>query len=183
MFDFTRITEFAKIVKSRLFKSDDQVQCIGVFTLEHWRNGKCIGVKDVQNLVTTEGKNKMIDVMFHSTTQITAWFIGIINASGFTAVAAGDTMASHAGWTELTVYDEATRQAWDEAAASGGSGGTTTPSVFTFNATCTVKGMFLCSNSTKSGTTGTIWCATPFASDSPFIAGDEGRVTYTPTLT
>jgi predicted cobalt transporter CbtA len=161
----------------------EDMKACGVFTIEKWRNGKCISVRDVPNLVTTVGKNLMLDVMFHGTSPVTTWYIGLINSSGYSAVAAGDTMASHAGWTEMTSYDESVRQTWVEAAASGGSTATSSVAVFTISATVTIKGLFLTSDSTKSGTTGTLWCATLFSSDSSFVDNDEVRVSYTPSLT
>lgn len=87
-------------------------------------------------------------------TMPTGIFIGLIDDSGFTAIASTDTMASHGGWTELTGYDEATRQEIDFDTISGGIASSTTGVTITASGTIAVKGAFLTTNSTKGGTTG-----------------------------
>lgn len=158
------------------------VKAKGKFVVEHIRGGRVIGVYDVANLVVDEGLNKMLDVMFHGTTQITTWYLGIISSSGYSAIAAGNTMSSHSGWTEFTAYDESVRQTWAEGAASGKAITSSSVAEFTVNSSGTVKGLFLTSDSTKTGTTGTLWCATLFASDVAVISSDVLRVTYTTSL-
>lgn len=139
---------------------------------------------EVENLITTAGKNHMLDVTFHGTTPVSPWYMGLINNSGFSAVAAGDTHASHAGWTETTAYDEATREAYVEDAAGSGSITNTTVCEFTINATVAVKGIFLASVSTKGDTgAGTLWCATTFTTALSLVDDDILRITYTVTLT
>jgi hypothetical protein len=56
--------------------------------------------------------------------------------------------------------------------------------VFNINATSTVGGAFLTSNSTKSGTTGTLFSAADFQSpgDRSVASGDTLNVTYTLSL-
>jgi hypothetical protein len=55
------------------------------------------------------------------------------------------------------------------------------PAAFTINATATVGGAFLISNSTKSGTTGILFSASDFQSpgDRSVASGDTLNVTYT----
>ena len=45
----------------------------GRFVVEHFRNGVKIGQYEFPNGITNEGKNKLLDVMFHGTTAITTW--------------------------------------------------------------------------------------------------------------
>lgn len=158
------------------------IKASGRWIVEHVRNGNVIGKYDVKNLVVDVGLNKMLDVMFDAVTQITAWYIGLISSSGYTAIAAADTMSSHAGWTEFTAYSEGTRVAWDPATAASKSITSNAVAEFTISSSGTVKGLFLTSGSAKSGTTGTLWCATLFPSDVPVVSSDVLRVTYTTSL-
>jgi len=73
---------------------------------------------------------------------------------------AADVMNSHATWTELTAYDEATRPAWTPGTVSAGSvSNTASKARFTASGAMTVLGLFMTSNNTKSGTTGTLYGA------------------------
>ncbi len=153
----------------------------GRFTIEHWRDGKLLKTYDNPNDITNVGKNYIFEVMFHDGTQIasSAWVIGLISSSGYSALAAGDTMASHAGWTEFTAYAEATRVAWGPGAAASQSITNGTAATFTINGSGTVKGIFITSQNTKSGTSGTLWSTALFSADVPVSNGDELKVTYT----
>jgi hypothetical protein len=96
-------------------------------------------------------------------------------------------MASHAGWTEIVPYSNATRPACTFATATTANPSVATNSasvaVFTINATATVGGAFLVSNDTKSGTTGTLFSAADFTGgDRSVGSGDTLNVTYTLSL-
>lgn len=149
--------------------------------VEHWRKKQLIGKYKTHNDITNEGKNTIFEVFFHDGTQIasSSWFIGLISNSGFSALAAADTMASHSGWTEFTGYSQSTRVAWGPGAAASQSITNSTPATFDINASGTVKGIFVTSNSTKSGTTGKLWATALFSADVPVNNGDQLKVTYT----
>lgn len=153
----------------------------GKWQLEHVRNGAVIGTQDFPNDITNQGKNSLFEIMFHDGTQIasSSWFIGLISSSSYSALAAGDVMSSHAGWTELTGYTQSTRVAWGPGAAASQSITNASPATFDINATGTAKGVFVVSNSTKGGTTGTLWSTALFSADVPVANGDQLRVTYT----
>ncbi len=151
----------------------------GQFTLQHLRNGKIINEIDLLNGITNEGLNKLLDVMFHNEAQITVWYIGLIDNASFSALAAADTMASHAGWIENADYDEANRVTWAEDAAAARAITNSTPADFTMNSTETIKGIFITSNNTKSGTTGTLWSTAAFGSTVSVVDNDVLRVSYT----
>src|SRR5690606_19125557 len=74
------------------------------------RHGSVKWLESFDNLVTTAGKNHLLDVAFKAGSQITSWYVGLISGSSPT-IAGTDTLASHDGWTEFTDYDEATREA------------------------------------------------------------------------
>jgi len=140
------------------------------------------------NLVVNEGLQDMNAQYFKGSAYTAAWYIGLYGAAASNSPAAGDTMASHAGWTEIVPYSNATRPV-----ATFGTATTANPSVqtnsaspasFTINATATVGGAFLVSNSTKSGTTGVLFSASDFTApgDRSVASGDTLNVTYTFSL-
>jgi hypothetical protein len=141
-----------------------------------------------KNLVVNVGLKDMNDKYFTGSAYTAAWYVGVYGAAASNTPAAGDTMTSHAGWTEVVAYSQATRpQAVFAAATTADPSVITTsasPAVFTINATTTVGGAFLTSNSTKSGTTGTLFSASDFAApgDRNVVSGDTLNVTYTFSL-
>ena len=129
------------------------------------REGRLLWEKSIENLVTNFGKQDVLNKYFLGAAYTAGWFIGL---KGEGAPAAGNTMAAHSGWTEFTGYSEATRPAYTPATAtiSSPSASITNSAAaaeFTFNATGTVGGLFLCSVSTKSGSTGILFNAADFA--------------------
>ena len=155
------------------------VKMRGKFHVEHFRNGQRIGVYDFKNGIVNVGLDAILDIMFHDATKISTWFLGLVDEDTFTAYAAADTMGSHAGWDELTIYDEVTRPEWTEGAAASQAITNSTPVTFTMNNAGSVRGIFLTSNNTISGTTGTLWATADFAAPVSVIAADELKVTYT----
>jgi len=143
------------------------------------RDGKVIDEFEDSNIVVNEGLNALLDIMFHGSTQITTWYLGIFEAN-YTPVATVTAATIASAATESTAYTSSTRPAYDEAAASSQS---TTNSAsrasFVFNATKTIYGAFLVSNSTKSGTSGTLFSAAQFSSSKAVVSGDELLLTYT----
>lgn len=153
----------------------------GEFVIEHFRKGSKIGEHKVKNGVTNAGLDALLDIMFHASSQISTWYIGLVDNSGWTAFAAADTMSSHSGWTELEDYDEANRVEWTEGAASSQQITNATPLTFTMNATNVVKGIFVASESTKGGTSGTLWSTGAFTSTISVEDDDLIKITYTIT--
>lgn len=154
----------------------------GKFKVEHFdKDGKLKGTYDFPNGITNVGKNDILGVYFFSGTQTAtaSWFIGLIDLASFSALAAGDTMASHAGWIEFTGYSEATRRAWGQGAPASQSITNASPATYSINASGTVKGIFVVTNSTKGGTTGILWTTALFSADVPVSNGDSLKVTYT----
>jgi hypothetical protein len=154
----------------------------GVFTVEHYRKGKLLDQFTIPNGQTVEGLNKFLDVMFHGTTAIGTWYLGLIDSASYSALSENDTMGSHAGWIEAVAYDEATRPAWTEGAASSKSMTNASAVVFTINATKTIKGIFVTSGSAKSGTTGTLFATSLFTAERAVLDDDTLSITYTVTL-
>jgi hypothetical protein len=161
----------------------------GVFTVQCFdKEGNLKWEAKSPNLVVNVGLKDMNDKYFTGSGYTATWFIGLYGAGATNNPAAGDTAASHAGWTEVVPYSNATRPAASFAAASTADPSVITnsanPAVFNINATSTVGGAFLISNSTKSGTTGVLFSASDFAApgDRVVASGDTINVTYTFSL-
>lgn len=134
----------------------------------------------IKNLVTNEGLNHLLDVTLSAATQDTSWFVGLTD--GTPTAAAADTLSSHSGWTEVTAYDEATREAYVDGGVSGqsvdNSGSAAQFTISTNNTT--VGGGFLAGDSTKGGTTGVLYAVGAFsAGDKTLDDGDTIDVTAT----
>jgi len=142
-----------------------------------------------ENLVVNVGLKDMCDKYFSGAAYTATWFIGLYGAAASNTPAAGDTSASHAGWTEVVPYSNATRVAATFAAATTANPSVITnaasPAVFNINASSIVGGAFLISNSTKSGTTGILFSASDLQApgDRNVASGDIINVTYRFELT
>lgn len=117
---------------------------------------------EITNLVVNEGLDYLLNTGLSGGAQITTWYLGLL--SGTPTVAATDTMAAHAGWTEITAYNEAARPGWvDGGVASQSVDNSASPATFTINADSTViGGAFLTSVNTKGGATGSLYAAGAF---------------------
>jgi hypothetical protein len=169
-------------------KNTEVAKATGRFRMECYdKDGLLKWSAESQNLVVNVGLQYMAGTALTSTTQITSWFIGLYGAGASNTPAAGDTMSSHAGWTEVTPYS-GTRPAATFAAATNANPSVVTnsasPASFAINATQTVGGAFLVSNSTAGGSTGTLFSAADFQSpgDRSVVSGDTLNVTYTFSL-
>jgi hypothetical protein len=144
-----------------------------------------------ENLVVNGGLQHMSQTYFLGAAYTAAWFLGLYGAAASNNPAAGDTMSSHAGWTEFDGYSQATRQAAVFATATTANPSVVTnaasPAVLTVNVTgpVVVGGAFLCSNSTKNGTTGVLFSAADFLTpgDRTVYLGDSLQLFYEHRLT
>jgi len=154
----------------------------GKFQVEHYdAEGNLKGTYDLVNGITNVGKNLLLEVMFSNGAAVVQadWCIGLISLASYSALAAGDTMASHAGWIEFTSYNEGNRVAWGQGDAASQSITNAAAATFNITGSGTVKGIFVTSEDTKSGTTGTLWSTALFAADVAVTNGDQLKVTYT----
>lgn len=168
---------------------ENRIKGGGVFTVEcRDKDGNVKWTAQSPNLVVNVGLKDMNDKYFSGATYTAAWYIGLYGAGSSNNPAAGDTMASHAGWTEVVAYSQSTRPAATFAAATTADPSVITnsasPAAFSINGTTTVGGAFLTSNDTKSGTTGVLFSASDFTSpgDRSVVNGDTLNVTYTFSL-
>lgn len=155
----------------------------GVFTVE------CVGAdgqvkwsEQFPNLVVNTGLQLMNTQFFTGSSYTAALYMGLVEGPGAgNSYAAGDTLASHVGWTENTDYSG------NRKLVSFGTATTADPSVisnslspasFAMNATVDIAGAFLCT--TASGTSGTLFSVGNFSlGDKGVDSGDTLNVTYT----
>lgn len=151
----------------------------GVFDIEHIRKGEVIDRFSCPNLVVNEGLDHTLNTIFHSGTQISTWYLGIFEGN-YTPNASVTAATIASASTESTAYDEATRPEYVEAAASSQSiTNSASKATFTMNATKTIYGAFLVSNSTKGSTSGTLFSAARFNSAKAVVDDDQLLLTYT----
>lgn len=170
-------------------KAGEAAQATGVYHVEcRDKDGNLKWTAESKNLVVNVGLQYMAGTALTSVTQITTWYLGLYGSGATNSPAAGNTMASHTSWTEVTDYSNANRVTASFATATTASPSvvtnTASPAVFNINGTTTVGGAFLTSDNTKGGSTGTLFSAADFGSpgDRSVVSGDTLSVTYTFSL-
>lgn len=156
-----------KMVFSPIFENYYVVSCYSRKT------GKLKWVEKFKNLVVNEGLDDVLDKYLKGSGYTAAFYVGLTD--GTPSVAAGDTMASHAGWTEVTAYDEAVRQTLTLGSVSSQSvDNSASKAVFTIDTnSTTVGGAFVTTNSTKGGSTGTLYGGGAFTGGDKSLDDDD----------
>jgi len=187
----TEISKTSDSVSGAVIRKSDFVHGAsagGVFTVTcRDKDGNLKWEEVSPNLVVNQGLQDMNAKYFSGSAYTAAWFVGLVTGPGSgTTFAAGDTLASHAGWTEFTNYS-GTRKA-----AVFGTATTADPSVISNSASPAaftisgaggvVAGAFLCS--VTSGTSGVLFSESDFQApgDRTVVSGDTLNVTYTFSL-
>jgi len=140
---------------------------------------------DIENLVTTVGKNFTLDTTLGNV----AGGAVVMGLKGTGTAVVADTQASHASWLEVGLANAPTysgnRPTPSFSAASAGSKTTSSAVSFSMTSTGTVAGCFINigGSSTKDSTTGTLFSAGDFSSSKSVVNGDTIAVSYTATLT
>jgi len=157
------------------FENHYHVECIGP-------DGKVKWTTEFDNLVTNAGLDDNLDKYLKGSAYTAAFYVGLTD--GTPTVAAGDTMSSHAGWAEVTAYDEATREALTLGTVSSQSvDNSASKASFSINTnSTTIGGAFIVTDNTKGGTTGTLYGVGAFTGgDKSADDGDTLNVTVTCT--
>lgn len=181
--DKLRVKDTASAHLTALRKADDGLVAHGHVRVECVRDGRVIWVEEGPNLIVTTGRNKLLDETLEGSGYTAAWYMGLIDNAGFSAIAAADTMASHAGWAEADEYDEATREAISFGAASAGTKATDADCSFTINATITINGVFIAASGTKNESASVLFAAKSFDSPRACVDNDVLNVSYSASLT
>jgi hypothetical protein len=169
----------------------------GRFIVQHFRAGRRINEYHFDNGIVNEGKDKLLNVMFDATAAIAAWYLGLIDNSGYTALASDDTYddidQAGNGWDEFQGYTDAnngdsatTRPEWGPDPASAQSITNSTVAIYDITGSGTVKGVFTVGGGTTPENKGdhlagsTLWATALFTSgDVTVQSGDQLKVTYT----
>ena len=158
------------------------VTCVGADGKEKWSD-------TFHNLVVNQGLQDMNSKYFVGAGYTAAWYLGLVQGPGSgTTFAAGDTLATHAGWTELV---PGTAYTGNRKTATFGTATTADPSVIANTASpasfamlvngTVVAGAILASVS--SGTSGILFSAGDFTGgDKTVDNGDTLNVTYSFSL-
>ena len=137
------------------------------------KDGSVKWKESIRNLVTTQGGTDLLDKYFKGDSYTAGWFC-FLKGAGTSAV--GDTLASHAGWAEITAYS-GNRPALTFGTASARSMSATAVT-FTFNGAATVAGAGVCTVAT--GTSGILYNSANFTGgDKTMASGETLDVTVT----
>jgi hypothetical protein len=167
----------------------DSASAKGVYKIQcHDAQGNLKWEAAAPNLVVNEGLQDMNAKYFTGVSYSAVWYLGLYGSGATNSPAAGNTMASHGSWTEVTDYSQATRPVCTFGTPTTANPSVATnsasPATFSINATTVVGGAFLTSDNTKGGTTGTLYSAADFSApgDRSVVSGDTLSVTYTLSL-
>jgi hypothetical protein len=138
-------------------------------------HGRKLWRRQAHNLITDEGARWVLNHTFVSAQTLT-WYLLPKGAGAF---ANGDTMASHAGWSEIQAYSQTARPSLAIPTITSGRSGVANIVSITANASTTVAGIGLTTLNSKGGTTGTLLGGADFGSSQPLTNGQILRMTVT----
>lgn len=172
--------------QGNLYLPRQKVVVGGSFFHEVRRDGDLIdsGMWD-HNLVVDEGLNHLLNVVLNNNTQTATWYVGLYK----TAIAPAATWTAaniHSNATKASEFDETTLPEYVEASSTAKSiTNSASKATFTINATVTINGAYLKSNSVKTvgDTTGILFAASQFSVARDLVALDELLITYTVNAT
>lgn len=154
-------------------------ECLGPDGRVKWRD-------TIDNLVTTVGKNDILDKYLAGSSYSASVKMGL---KGTGSAAAGDTQASHGGWSEVGGTNApaytGNRPTPSFSSASSGSKATSSAVSFAITSSGTVAGCFINmgGSATKDDTTGVLYSAGDFSGGSKTVSnGDTLNVTYTASV-
>lgn len=169
--------------------AENKLRAGGVFTVEcRDKDGNLKWVEKSKNLVVNVGLADMNTQYFTGSGYTAAWYVGIYGPASSNDPSSADTMASHAGWTEVTDYTNATRPAVVFGAATTADpsviANSASPGQFLINASANVGGAFLTTGDLPGGTSGVLFSASDFQAPGDRVVqnGDTLNVTYTFSL-
>lgn len=173
---------FQDVTKAEAYRVSGTVEGFrlgGIFRVWCYdRNGTLRWKDTAQNMVVAEGINHILDVALVATTQITTWYVGLTD--GTPTVVSGNTMASHAGWSEeQSAYSQSDRPAFTPVRSTHTVSNSSSKASFSVTTAFTTGGAFLTSAPNKGGATGTLLCAAAFlGGDKTLGDGDTLNVQY-----
>jgi hypothetical protein len=142
-------------------------------------DGRVKWLDEGHNRVPNTGLDRILSVVFGTTAKDTL-YIGLTDGTPTTAAA--DAMGSHAGWTIVSPYSNATDPAAGFAATATGQSIDNVGSEATFNCNGagTVGGAFVKDQNTVDLDTGQLYCVEAFTGGDRVVANNDTlEVTYT----
>jgi hypothetical protein len=152
----------------------------GVFDVLHVRGGEVIDEFLSDNIVVNEGLDYILGAAMDggSTPVILNWYIGIFETN-YTPLATDTAATISTNSVESSAYTEGLRQAFTDAGvANQVIDNYAAKATFNINATKTIYGAFMHSNSAINGNTGTLIAASNFGAGRSVIAGDQLLIGY-----
>lgn len=137
----------------------------------------------VNNLVTNEGFDYLLDTALHGSTQISSWYIAPWTTN--TTAAVTHTYATPVNTEATTEINESTRQEWGEGASSSQSITNATAATITATGAVTIYGIGIVgggSAATTKGDTaggGTLFSTALFSSSKTLASSETLELTYT----
>lgn len=158
----------------------EQVELENVYTVECFApDGTLKWQDEIRNLVVTEGRNDLLTKYFKGSSYTAAWYVGLTDAAPLGELA-GDTLASHSGWTEVNPYSGNRPALTLGTAVSGSIDNSNNKATYSITGTATVGGAFVCS--AASGTSGVLYGVGAFTGGDKTV-GSGDSLTVTVTLT
>ncbi len=147
------------------------------------RNGRVIDRQKIDNLVTNEGWDYLLNAALHGSTQISDWYIAPWKTN--TAPAEGNTYANPGNTEATSEISEGSRQAWNEGASSGQSVTNATAATITAAGAVTIYGFGIVGGgsaaATKGDTSGggTLFSSGMLSTAKTLATGETLDLTYT----
>jgi len=151
------------------------------FIIEHIRDGEIINILKIRNSITKLGKDNLLNTFFNGKTQET-FYIGLIDANGFTTTSDDDIITSHPGWSKFIGLSNPVLPDW---LATGDLAASqiiqnAAPAVLTFGASGSIAGIYVVSgDNAVLGNIGNLWATSLLNSgDEQVTVGDTFNITY-----
>lgn len=160
---------------------EERCGLVGVYRAEHWRDGELLWMETFNNLVTTEGKNAVLDKFLGLGTAYAAIRLGLHTTVGN----ASSTYATPSPQVESTVSSRVTPSF---SAASSGSKATSSAASFSITGSATITGAFLAigaagiSSAGDTAATAVLLSSGSFGASRAVINGDTINVTWSLAL-
>ena len=139
------------------------------------KNGNVKWTEKTHNLVVNEGLDSILDSFFIGGTVYPNFYIGLVSSSP--VISAGDTLANHPGWSEISDYNEGQRQEFVETRSGETVDNTANLATFSINNSAIIGGSFI--TSAQTGTTGILLAASAFSNGEKNVSdGDTIKVMY-----
>lgn len=191
-------TAGCQLIRGGATKNSQHLTPYGEFTMVHTREGEIVSELVFPNGIVNQGKVHLLDAVFDDATSYATWYCGLIDLTGYSALAASDVYddidQAGNGWDEFTDYTDAnnsnsavTRPEWQTDSASGNAITNSTTSIYDITANGTVKGLFIVggtggavNKADHAAADNKLWSTALFGSgDVAVLNGDQLKITYT----